>query len=166
MKIDVWDILNHVDEMSPEECKAMITDFAYGVKLANEFVDDAIELEKLRSSKIYKEKAFETDRSLPHNAYCSIRKARTRSSRDYERVRLEFYKKHVAEETISELEDILDSCGTVLVYNLYSLANLPTNVEMKNWCWDDLSDVSITEMCDGLTIVTMPKAICMVSNRV
>lgn len=139
--LDIFDI-DEIEKMSPEECKGLLKGFFIGAG----FVSIAIESGYGASRK--------------HSVYEPYKPMKKDPAhQDFRRIELEFDDRKVAQEILDDLQETLEARkeGYVTVRDLYSIAELPTNLEMTHRVWYDLEDCKIERNGDNY-ILKMPPA--------
>lgn len=154
---DVLDkIFEKIEKMSPEECKAALTGGILGFGLAGALFE---ELEENKKDKKEDKRGYTLYR---RNDYASVYEERRRKDlprQDFRNIRLEFNDREDAEEVLDDLRERLEESkdGFVTVKDLYSLADLPANRIMYEWCWYDLEDCFVERYGENY-ILRMPPA--------
>lgn len=143
--LDIFDI-DEIEKMSPEECKGLLKGFFIGAvftETANKGIDELID-------RRYKEKKMNT-----YKLCTPLHPDRQK----FRHIRLEFENREDPQDVLDDLREILKlkNVKYAMVSDLYSLADLPTTLEMNDWGWDDLEDCTI-ERWDGNYILKMPPA--------
>lgn len=131
--VDIFD-MEEIEKMSPEQCKGLLMGFFIGLGLEDaikDIVNDTFD------------KAEEKRRERPWNTYSRLKSSsKDPTKQDFRNIRLTFPTRKDAEEVLEDLKDKLEESreGYARVWDLYSLAELPTNSLMMKWGWDDLAD--------------------------
>ena len=143
--LDIFDI-DEIEKMSPEECKGLLKGFFIGAGFVEAFKESVDEL----IDKRYKEK------NTPYyNPYAYFHK----DYPDFKHIKLEFQTREEAIDVRDNLQELLatGANGYVTVQDLYSIAGLPTNLEMTHRVWYDLEDCKIERNGENY-ILRMPPA--------
>lgn len=142
--LDIFDI-EEIDKMSPEECKGLLKGFFIGAGFVGMFRDNVDEL----IDNWYKEK-----KTPSYNPYAYFSK----DYPDFKHIKLEFQTREEAQNVRDDLEEMLaiSANGYVTVRDLYSIAGLPTNLEMMHRVWYDLEDCTIERNGDNYILKMSP----------
>ena len=166
-KEELSTIIDGIDEMSGDECKAFIKGFVMSFNIFCEMQDaeDAInemeerikELEEERQNMVRKrpmtnyQSLYDEKRSSEKVSY-----VRGLDSRFYDIV-LDFEKREDAQAALDELEETIAEYGKANVSDLFAIAELPIYSDMYKYGWEDIDGASIYEIA-GKYRLQMPSA--------
>jgi DNA-binding PucR family transcriptional regulator len=166
-KEELSTIIDGIDEMSGDECKAFVKGFVMSLDIFCEMQDaeDTInEMEK--RIKELEEERKNMVRKRPMINYSSLYDAK-RSSKKASYVRglnsrfygivLDFEKREDAQAALDELEETIDEYGKANVSDLFAIAELPIYSDMYKYGWEDIGDASIYDFA-GRYRLQMPAA--------
>lgn len=138
-------IIDGIDEMNGDECKAFIKGFVMSFNIFCEMQDaeDAINEMEERIKELEEENKKLINKKLSAN-YSSIYDERQSGKYDYRHViRLEFDNLDTAVEVINDATNLMDKAGHISIKDLYSIVGLPTNNAMNYYVWNTMNATRI-----------------------
>lgn len=139
--------------MTGEECKAMMTDMFFGIGLSEILNETVSERQKCNK------------KSNGYTNYSGIYSKRYRRENNsdsicqqFRKIRIEFLTREDAEDVLDDIVEKIETSGIATVKDLYEAADMPANLAMYNWFWDNVDGAYIEESVGDKYTLYMPPA--------
>lgn len=147
-------IIDGIDEMSGDECKAFIKGFVMSLNIFCEMQDAEDTINEMEER--IKELEEERHNIVRKRSSKKVSYVKGMNSRFYNIV-LDFDKREDAQAALDELEEIIAEYGKANVSDLFAIAELPIYSDMYKYGWEDIDGALIYESA-GTYRLQMPSA--------